>query len=102
MLKYEAHSEQEWMQIISEYKTSGLSNVKFIAVNHLEKNKFYDMKKKYEKRNESAIPIDFIEVVPEVKATAPIKINKNGFEIEFTKDVDKALLKELLGVMNDI
>ena len=59
MLKYEAHSEQEWMQIINEYKTSGLSNAKFIAMNHLEKNKFYDMKKKYEMRYESAIPIDF-------------------------------------------
>lgn len=102
MLKYEMHTEEEWKQIISDYKNSGLSAAKYIAENHLEKNKFYEMKKKYFELHPSALPTGFVELVPKTNSADSIKIMKNGFTIEFTKDVDLSLFKELLGALNDI
>lgn len=102
MQKYETYTDQEWMEIISDYKNSGLSIAKYISDHHLEKDKFYKMKKRYDELHPSTLPIEFVEVIPKTKPSVPIKITKNGFVFEFSKDVDITLFKELLGVMNDI
>ena len=104
MLKYRQLDDNEWKEMIELYYRSGMSVVNFCKVHSLERNKFYDKKKEFDSViHEQPIEVQFVEVVPpQVVNTTPIKLVKHGFEIEVSKDMDKTLLKELLGVINDL
>ena len=94
---------EEWAQIISQCRTSGLSNREFCRRNGIpEKTFYYRLRKLREKAAESEITLCRIETESSPSAKSSVRVKYRGADIEVSKDTDPDALKLALRALSEI
>ena len=94
---------EEWAQIISQCRTSGLSNREFCRRNGIpEKTFYYRLRKLREKAAESEITLCRIETESSPSAKSSVRVKYRGADIEVSKDTDPDALKLALRALSEL
>ena len=94
---------EEWTQIISQCRASGLSNRDFCRQNGIpEKTFYYRLRKLREKVAESEITLCRLETESSPGAGSSVRVKYRGADIEVSKDTDPDALKLALGALSEI
>ena len=94
---------EEWAQIISQCRASGLSNREFCRRNGIpEKTFYYRLRKLREKAAESEITLCRVETESRPGTGCSVRVKYRGAEIEVSHDTDPDALKLTLRTLNEI
>ena len=94
---------EEWAQIISQCRASGLSNREFCRRNGIpEKTFYYRLRKLREKAAESEITLCRIETENGPSAEINVCLKYHGADIEVSKNTDPDALKLALRTLSEI
>ena len=94
---------EEWAQIISQCRASGLSNREFCRRNGIpEKTFYYRLRKLREKAAESEITLCRIETASSTSDDCNVRLKYRGADIEVSKYTDPDALKLALRALSEI
>ena len=94
---------EEWAQIISQCRASGLSNREFCRQNGIpEKTFYYRLKKLREKAAENEITLCRLETESSPCAGCDVRLKYHGADIEVSKNTDSDALKLALRALSEL
>ena len=94
---------EEWAQIISQCRASGLSNREFCRRNGIpEKTFYYRLSKLREKAAESEITLCRVETESGPDAGCNVRVKYHGADIEVSQNTDPDALKLALRALREI
>ena len=94
---------EEWAQIVSQCRASGLSNREFCRRNGIpEKTFYYRLRKLREKAAESEITLCRVETESSPSAGYNVRVKYHGADIEVSQDTDPGALKLALRALSEI
>ena len=94
---------EEWAQIISQCRASGLSNREFCHQNGIpEKTFYYWLKKLREKAAESEITLCRVETESSPGTGCFVRLKYHGADIEVSQSTDPDVLKLALRALSEI
>ena len=94
---------EEWAQIISQCRASGLSNREFCRQNGIpEKTFYYRLRKLREKAADSEITLCRVEDENHSGTKSIVRVKYRGADIEVSHDTDPDALKLALRTLNEI
>ena len=94
---------EEWAQIISQCRASGLSNREFCRRNGIpEKTFYYRLKKLREQAAESEITLCRLETESSPGAGSSVRVKYRGADIEISQNTDPDALKLALRALSEI
>ena len=94
---------EEWAQIISQCRSSGMSNREFCRQNGIPEKKFYYwLRKLREKASEGEITLYRVESERSQSAGCSVRVKYNGADVEVSKDTDPDALTLALWALSEI
>ena len=96
--------EKAWKQILSDWRETGLSVVKYCDRNNISKHKFFYWKKKIEapKQTLSIIPFDANGTSSNRKDSSINVTINNRYKVDVTGNFNPATFKQVVEVLRDL